>query len=303
MTTIKSFDCGELSPLELQQYLQHAIAPRPICLASTIDGKGHVNLSPFSFFNLFSTSPPVCIFSPSRRVRDNTIKHTLENVMEVAECVVNVVDYAMIQQMNLSSGDFPRGVNEFEKAGFTMLDSQLVRPPRVAEAPVQMECVVTQVIPLGDTGGSGNLVLAEIKRIHLRDRILDQQGRIDQQKLQLVARLGGDWYCRVLPEQLFKLSKPAASEGIGVDCLPSWVRESGIFTGNQLGVLGSRARLPGAGVMFRASKYTTIQAIFKDNQEPGPRAIALQLLARELMEKGNVAGALEVLMVDPNLKL
>ena len=167
-----TLNCDDLSPMQLQNYLQYAIAPRPICLASTIDAVGNVNLSPFSFFNLFSTAPPICVFSPARRVRDNTTKHTLENVKEVGECVINIVNYAMVQQTSLSSTEYDKGVNEFEKAGFTMEASQLVRPPRVAEAPVQLECIVNQIIPLGDRNGAGNLILAEIKVIHIKEEIL-----------------------------------------------------------------------------------------------------------------------------------
>lgn len=188
MLTINTAD---LKPAELQNYLQYVIAPRPICFVSTIDKQGNVNLSPFSFFNLFSINPPICVFSPSRRVRDNTSKHSLENVMEVPECVINIVNYDMVQQTSLASVEYPKGVNEFVKAGFTQLPSELVRPPRVAESPVQMECIIRQVIPLGENAGAGNLVLSEIKRIHIKDDILDASGKIDQTKINLVARLGG----------------------------------------------------------------------------------------------------------------
>jgi flavin reductase (DIM6/NTAB) family NADH-FMN oxidoreductase RutF len=217
MLTLKSSD---LSPFQLQNYLQYAIAPRPICFASTIDKSGNVNLSPFSFFNMFSTNPPMCVFSPSRRVRDNTTKHTLDNVLEVKECVINIVNHAMVQQMSLASTEYGKEINEFEKAGFTMLPSQMVKPPRVAEAPVQFECIITEVISLGDNPGAGNLVLAEIKLIHIDENILDKDGKIDQEKIDLVARLGGDWYCRVTKENLFQVPKPLTTLGIGVDALP-----------------------------------------------------------------------------------
>jgi flavin reductase (DIM6/NTAB) family NADH-FMN oxidoreductase RutF len=204
MITLK---CEDLSIVELQNYLQYAIAPRPICFASTIDLAGNVNLSPFSFFNMFSTNPPICVFSPSRRVRDNTIKHTLENVMEVKECVINIVNYDMVQQMSLASSEYAKGINEFEKSGFTMLPSEVVRPPRVAEAPVQFECDVKQIIPLGNQNGAGNLILAEIKLIHISEAVLGDDGKIDQNKMDLVARLGGDWYCRITQDNLFKIPK------------------------------------------------------------------------------------------------
>ena len=203
MLTLKTSD---LTTPELHNYLQYAIAPRPICFASTVDKDGNVNLSPFSFFNLFSSNPPICVFSPSRRVRDNTTKHTLENVLEVPECVINIVNYDMVQQTSLASVEYPKGINEFIKSGFTPIESELVRPPRVAESPVQFECVVNEVKSLGNGPGAGNLIFAEIKLIHLSQAVLDPQGKIDQEKLDLVARLGGDWYCRTT--DLFQLPKP-----------------------------------------------------------------------------------------------
>jgi flavin reductase (DIM6/NTAB) family NADH-FMN oxidoreductase RutF len=239
-----TINVSELSPAQLQNYMQYAVAPRPICFATTIDQAGNINLSPFSFFNMFSTNPPLCVFSPARRVRDNTTKHTLENILEVKECVINIVNYPMVQQMSLSSTEYAKGVNEFEKAGFTMQPSQLVKPPRVAEAPVQMECVVTEVIHLGENPGAGNLILAEVKLIHIREDILDEEGKIDQAKIDLVARLGGDWYCRVTPENLFKVAKPLTTLGIGVDALPKGVRNSYVLTGNDLGKLGNIENIP-----------------------------------------------------------
>jgi len=205
---MKSFEITELSTALAHNYLLHAIAPRPIALVSTVDKEGKVNLSPFSFFNLFSTNPPVCIFSPSRRVRDNTIKHTLENVQEVAECVINIVDHNIVYKVNQASAEYPKGVNEFKEAGLTELASLHIRPPRVAESPVQLECIVKQIISLGDGPGAGNLVLAEIKTIHFKDGLLDENGKPIQRNFDHVARLGGDWYCRVTSESLFELPKP-----------------------------------------------------------------------------------------------
>src|SRR5476651_108501 len=241
MLTLKVAD---LTVAELHNYLQYAIAPRPIALASTIDAAGNVNLSPFSFFNIFSTNPPVCIFSPSRRVRDNTTKHSLENLQEVRECVINIVNYDMVQQASLSSVEYAKGINEFTKAGFTELPSIMVKPPRVAESPVQFECVVNDIISLGDGPGAGNLILAEIKMIHVNEAILDADGKIDQTKIDLVARLGGDWYCRVTPDNLFMVEKPNRHIGIGVDALPYHVRNSTILTGNDLGQLGNLTTMP-----------------------------------------------------------
>ena len=238
----------QLSTQEIQQYLQYAIAPRPICFASTIDLEGNVNLSPFSFFNLFSMNPPVCIFSPSRRVRDNTTKHTLENIRMVPECVINIVNYEMVQQMSLASCDYPKGTNEFIKAGFTPLDSELVKPPRVAEAPIQLECIVQEVITLGENAGAGNLILALIKKIHIREEVLDDNKNIDQVKLDLVARLGGDWYARITEENLFKVEKPNTKLGIGFDQLPVGIIASELLSNNEKGQLANYNILPESNV-------------------------------------------------------
>lgn len=238
----------QLSTQEIQQYLQYAIAPRPICFASTIDLEGNVNLSPFSFFNLFSMNPPVCIFSPSRRVRDNTTKHTLENIKMVPECVINIVNYEMVQQISLASCDYPKGTNEFIKAGFTPLDSELVKPPRVAEAPIQLECIVQEVITLGENAGAGNLILALIKKIHIREEVLDAHKNIDQVKLDLVARLGGDWYARITEENLFKVEKPNTKLGIGFDQLPVGIIASELLSNNEKGQLANYNILPESNV-------------------------------------------------------
>lgn len=241
MLTINTSD---ISPLELQGYLQSAIAPRPICLASTIDKAGQVNLSPFSYFNLFSMNPPICIFSPSRRVRDNTTKHTLENLKEVPECVINIVNYAMVEQVSLSSCEYPKDVNEFTKAGFTQIPSDLVAPPRVAESPIQLECTVAQIIALGEKAGAGNLVLAEIKRIHIADSVLNANNKIDQAKLDLVARLGGDWYARINEQNLFEVTKPNTQLGLGFDMLPSCIREHIGLSNNEKAQLANCTTLP-----------------------------------------------------------
>ena len=239
-----TLDTDQLSTQEIQQYLQYAIAPRPICFASTIDLEGNVNLSPFSFFNLFSMSPPICIFSPARRVRDNTTKHTLENIKVVPECVINIVNYNMVQQMSLSSCDYPKRTNEFTKAGFTELASELVKPPRVAEAPIQLECIVQEVISLGENAGAGNLVLALIKKIHIKEEVLDGDKHIDQTKLDLVARLGGDWYARITEANLFKVEKPNTKLGIGFDHLPAAIITSDLLTNNEKAQLANFDILP-----------------------------------------------------------
>ena len=241
MLTINTSD---ISPLELQGYLQSAIAPRPICLASTIDKAGQVNLSPFSYFNLFSMNPPICIFSPSRRVRDNTTKHTLENLKEVPECVINIVNYAMVGQVSLSSCEYSKDVNEFTKAGFTQIPSDLVAPPRVAESPIQLECTVAQIIALGEKAGAGNLVLAEIKRIHIAESVLNANNKIDQAKLDLVARLGGKWYARINEQNLFEVTKPNTQLGMGFDMLPTFIRESEALSNNEKAQLANCTTLP-----------------------------------------------------------
>lgn len=295
MLTIKTSD---LSPAELQNYMQYAIAPRPICFATTIDTKGNINLSPFSFFNMFSTNPPLCVFSPSRRVRDNTNKHTLENVLEVKECVINIVNYSMVQQTSLASTDYAKGINEFEKAGFTMLSSQLVKPPRVAEAPVQMECMIKEVIHLGENPGAGNLILAEIKLIHIKEEILDETGKIDQAKIDLVARLGGDWYCRVTPENLFRVAKPLTTLGIGVDALPKAVRNSKVLTGNDLGILGNAAQLPTNEEIDAVRNLPEVKDIMDATiGDAGNRERELQQLAQQWLNAGNVKDALKLVLL------
>ncbi len=295
MITLKPSD---LKPVELHSYLQHAIAPRPICFASTIDKAGNINLSPFSFFNLFSTNPPICVFSPSRRVRDNTTKHTLQNILEVPECVINMVNYDMVQQTSLSSVEYPKGVNEFIKAGFNQLPSEYVKPPRVAESPVQFECLVQQVIPLGQGGGAGNLVLAEIKLIHLKEEILNENGQIDQTKIDLVARLGGDWYCRVTENNLFKVTKPVSTLGIGIDALPSAIRNSHLLSANNLGQLGNVETLPSDEEIEMMKQNPEVKAILDATiGDITTREMHLHAKAKLFLEQGDVFSAWKVLLI------
>lgn len=292
-----SLNTADLSTLELQNYLQYAIAPRPICFVSTIDRLGNINLSPFSFFNMFSTNPPICVFSPARRVRDGTTKHSLENVLDVPECVINIVNYEMVQQTSLASVEYPKGTNEFIKAGFTQLPSELVKPPRVAESPVQLECLVRQVIHLGENAGAGNLVVAEIKRIHIREEILDNSGRIDQAKIDLVARLGGDWYCRVTKDNLFRVEKPVRTLGIGVDSLPSAIRNSHILSGNNLGQLGNVEKLPDDEEIELFKTDPELRGILDVTiGDSNNRERELHQYAKTLLEAGNVQDAWKVLL-------
>lgn len=238
-----SFLPSDLATPKLHSYLLSAVAPRPIAFASTIDDKGQPNLSPFSFFNVFSANPPILIFSPARRVRDNTTKHTLENVQQVKEVVINVVNYDIVQQMSLSSTEYPEGVNEFDKSGLTMLKSDIVKPFRVAESPIQMECKVNEVVTLGDQGGAGNLVICEVVKMHINKDVLDENESIDQVKLDLVSRAGGSYYSRA-KSGFFEIPKPLSTLGIGVDALPDHVKNSHILTGNDLGLLGNVETLP-----------------------------------------------------------
>lgn len=294
-----SLETKNLTPLQIQAYLNHAVAPRPICLASTVDAEGNVNLSPFSFFNLFSVNPPVCVFSPSRRVRDNTTKHTLKNLQQVPECVINIVNYDMVQQVSLSSVEYPTGVNEFIKAGLTELPSEQVKPPRVAESPIQLECVVKEIISLGDTPGAGNLVIAEIKVIHISEDILDKDGAIDQFKTDQVGRLGGDWYCRVTADNLFKVAKPVRTIGIGVDSIPYAIRNSKVLTGNNLGQLGNVEQLPADEAIEAYAQSDELKEIFDatigDSQT---RELQLHLKAKQLLDEGRVEEAWMVLLAE-----
>lgn len=290
-------DLSSLNPMQKQQWLQHAIAPRPIALASTIDKDGNVNLSPFSFFNLFSSNPPVVVFSPSRRVRDNSTKHTLDNVLEVPEVVINIVDFDMVQQTSLSSCEFPKGVNEFHKSGFTIEPATTVRPPMVKESKVKMECKVIEVKSLGTEGGAGNLVICEVLRMHVADSILNAEGTmIDQQKLHHVARLGGDWYSKVDASNLFMVTKPNVQLGIGIDALPDSIRNSTILTGNNLGQLGNVHEYPAVDAAYEDERLKKIIQYFSVN--PDEMDKELHQYAKELLDAGKVNEAWQVLLAD-----
>ena len=241
---MKTISPSDLNNFELQTLLQTAIAPRPIALASTVDKDGNVNLSPFSFFNMFSSNPPIVIFSPARRVRDNTTKHTLENVLEVPEVVIGIVNYKIVQQISLASTEYGKEVNEFVKAGLTMKDADLVKPKLIEECPVNLECKVLEIKHLGTQGGAGNLVICEVIKIHVQEEYLNEEGNLDQIKLDLVARLGGNWYSRNNESNLFEVPKPLVTKGIGFDRLPDEIKLSTIFTGNDLGMLANTEDLP-----------------------------------------------------------
>jgi flavin reductase (DIM6/NTAB) family NADH-FMN oxidoreductase RutF len=290
-------DLQQLTPMQKQQWLQHAIAPRPVCFASTIDKEGNVNLSPFSFFNLFSSNPPIVVFSPARRVRDNTTKHTLQNVLEVPEVVINIVDYDMVQQVSLASCEFPKEVNEFIKAGFTEEAATVVRPPMVKESKVKMECKVVEVKPLGSDGGAGNLVICEVLRMHVDESILNADGTmIDQRKLHHIARLGGDWYCKVDENNLFHVAKPNTQLGIGIDALPETIRNSNILSGNNLGQLANVHEYPIVDATFEDEQLKNIIQYFSIN--PDEMDKELHKYAKQLLEAGKVNEAWQVLLAD-----
>lgn len=269
-TTLFSNDMKTISPqdlnnFQLQTLLQTAIAPRPIALASTIDKNGNVNLSPFSFFNMFSSNPPVVIFSPARRVRDNTTKHTLENVLEVPEVVIGIVNYKIVQQISLASTEYEKEINEFVKSGLTMKDADLVQPKLIEDCPVNLECKVLEVKHLGTEGGAGNLVICEIIKIHVREEYLNEDGNLDQKKLDLVARLGGNWYSRNNEHNLFEVPKPLVTKGIGFDLLPEEVKLSKILTGNDLGMLANTEDLPSGSFHDDESKHLEAQKHLSEN--------------------------------------
>ena len=286
----------DLKPADVQNYLQHAIAPRPICFASTIDKAGNINLSPFSFFNLFSSNPPVVIFSPARRVRDNTTKHTLQNVLEVPEVVINIVDYDMVQQTSLASCEFSKDTNEFTKAGFTQEKATIVKPPMVKESKVKLECKVLEIKPLGTEGGAGNLVICEVLCMHIDESILDENNKIDQTKLHHVARLGGDWYAKIDETNLFKVAKPNMQLGIGVDALPESIRNSKILSGNNLGQLANVHEMPFIDPAFDDDKLKNIIQYYSIN--PDDMDIELHRYAKELLDDGKVNEAWQVLLAD-----
>lgn len=281
----------EIPVPKMHSYLLGAITPRPIAFASTIDKGGNINLSPFSFFNCFGANPPILMFSPARKGRDNTTKHTYENVREVPEVVINIVNYNMVQQASLASCEFPKGVNEFGKAGFTEVPSALVKPPRVGESPISMECKVLQIIQTGDRGGAGNLVICEVLLMHIQEEVLDEEGRIDPWKLDAVARLGSDWYCRVQGDAIFKVPKPNDKVGIGVDSLPDAIRKSKVLTGNDLGLLGNIEKLPDEVSVADFKNKPDVKVALAQGET------ALHTLAHEYLKEENVVDAWKVLLL------
>jgi len=283
-----TIDPTKISTAKLHGYLLSAVAPRPIAFASTIDKNGNPNLSPFSFFNVFSANPPILIFSPARRVRDNTTKHTLDNIHEIKEVVINVVNHAIVQQMSLTSTEYAKDINEFDKAGFTMLTSEKVKPFRVAESPVQFECKVNEIIALGNEGGAGNLIICEVVQLHINEDVLDENKAIVQEKLDLVARAGGSYYSRA-NKGFFEIPKPLSSLGIGVDKIPIEIRNSNILTGNNLGMLGNVDALPNQQDVNNFARENPTYIGLKTTEK--------HKFAQQYLENNDVESAWKVLLI------
>lgn len=294
---IRSIDPQEIPTNKLHQILLGSVAPRPIAFASTVDSNGVPNLSPFSFYNCFGSNPPVLVFSPARRVRDNTTKHTLDNIRETGQVVINAVSYAMVHQASLASVEFPKGVNEFLKAGFTEEPSVKVKPPRVRESPVQMECEVKDIVETGPHGGAGNLVICHVVLIHLNEIVLDEEGRIDPHRIDLVARMGNDFYCRASGTAVFEVAKPNTRPAIGHDAIPSHILNSDVLTGNNLGQLGNVEQLPDENAIRETSDWETVKAIRnKHGHDPIAFRKALHRLAQECLAEHKPMDAWQILL-------
>ncbi len=272
---------------DFHDLLLSTVSPRPIALASTVDERGNVNLSPFSFFNIFSSRPPILVFSPSRRQRDNTTKHTLENILDTKEVVVNTVNFAMVEQISLASAEYPKGINEFVKSGLTQIKSERVKPPRVKEAPASFECRVLEVKPLGTEGGAGNLVICEVLLVHAQEFIYNENGKVDPRKVDSVARMGGDYYCRINGDNIFELPRPVA--GIGVDQLPEYIRNSPVLTGNNLGRLASIDKIPVAEEVKAFAEDFDYNLLWRNSK--GNRIDAIHKHAQLLLDRGEVKKA------------
>ncbi len=296
MSSITSIDPNSISTPEMHKILLSAVAPRPIAFASTIDSRGNVNLSPFSFFNVFSANPPILIFSPARRTRDNTTKHTLENVREVKEVVINTVNFPMVEQMSLSSTEYDKGVNEFKKSGFNSVPSIKIKPPRVSESPVSFECIVDNIIELGDQGGAGNLIISRIVYIHINNKYLGDNSEIDTQKLDSVARMGGNWYTRVTKESLFEIPKPILSKGIGVDSLPKHIFKTNMLSGNNIGRLGNIERIPTEGEINQFKGTPELVKVLQVSNYM-EKLQALHLIAKNHIENNNMDLAIKTVFV------
>lgn len=294
MNNFTSFEPNSLSTSNLQKILQTAVAPRPIAFASTVDVLGNVNLSPFSYFNVFSANPPILVFSPARRIRDNSIKHTLKNVQQTKEVVINIVNYNMVEQMSLASTEYDEGINEFTKSGLTQMSSVKVKPPRVGESPVAFECKVDDIIALGDEGGAGNLVICKVVYIHLNTHFLDADNQLDTHKLDLVARMGENWYTRCIKESIFEIPKPIVSKGIGVDSLPKHIYKTKVLSGNDLGRLGNFQKIPNTLEIDLYKKRTEMAEILNLKNEQ-LKLEKLHSLVKKQLKKNNLLDAIKTL--------
>lgn len=285
---MQSFNPSDISVPKLHGLMLGTIGPRPIAFASTIDEDGNPNLAPFSFFNVFSANPPVLIFSPARSGIDNSTKHTYQNVKAVKEVVINIVDYSMVQQTSLASTAYAKGVNEFEKAGFTMQASEKIKPFRVKESPAQYECIVKEVIELGQEGGAGNLVICEVVKVHIKSELIDENLHVNQEKIDLVGRMGGAYYCRANGNALFQVAKPIQKTGIGIDQIPADIKNSSILTGNDLGQLGNVEELPNETDVneFRLTELSQYFVSLED--DPEQLEMTLHNLAKELISGGKI---------------
>ena len=291
----------DLSTKDLHGYLLSSVGPRPIALVSTIDNEGRPNLSPFSFFNVFSANPPIAIFSPARRVRNNTTKHTLQNAASNKEVVINVVSYPIVEQTSLSSTEYKEGVNEFIKSGFTPLESIEVKPYRVKESPVQMECIVKDIISLGEEGGAGNLVVCEIVKMHISENILNEHHQIDPNKIDLVGRMGGNWYCRASNTSLFEVQKPNSKIGIGYDQLPQHIRNSHILSGNDLAKLANVESLPSMEDVEKFKGNKDLVNILKSSVYEKQTRENLHYHCKKLLQENKVLDAWSTLLIEnPN---
>lgn len=290
MTKMKSFSPSDLSTPELHGIMLGSIGPRPIAFASTVDEDGQPNLSPFSFFNVFGANPPIMVFSPARRVRNNTTKHTLENCKTTKEVVINIVNYAIVQQMSLSSTEYAEGINEFEKSGLTAIESDVVKPFRVAESPVQYECKINEIIELGKEGGAGNLIICEVVKLHVQEDLLNADLKIDQSKIDLVSRMGGSWYSRA-KEGLFEVEKPIRTLGIGVDEIPNYIKESKILTGNDFGKLGNVEKLPTYEEIKKFIEEKDLKVFLDESTDH-----KVHLVAQEYLNENRVLDAWKILL-------
>lgn len=295
-----TIDPKEISVPVLHKYLLGSVGPRPIAFASTVDKNGNLNLAPFSFFNVFSANPPILIFSPAKSGRTNETKDTYKNVKEVPEVVINVVTYDIVHQMSLASSPFERGISEFDKAGFTPIDSECVTPKRVKESPIQLECKVVEVKELGDQGAAGNLIICEVVKMHFEESILDDSQMVDQEKIDLVSRMGGNWYCRADKNSMFEITKPITTIGVGFDALPDDIKNSEVLTGNDLGQLAGITEIPNETDVNEFKLLELSDLFLSLEDDPSSLELALHKKAKELLAENKLEDAWMTLLAFNN---